>query len=442
MEKNKTEQYTFGTEEKETLQKMFTVEASVSQNIQEKSQRELIATKYYSEFVINTNDGPITLNNVFITFEKEQQGQMSYHFRWIIENENGEQAIEENLVVDENGKAHATGGLKEYFLDAEIDIEKIMAENDIEQGRLKGISEKAEPEDIEKAMKKQKGKDDQENEKEKVNEGKDEETQEIEEDLKAQGQDLELVNVRKIKDPHVAERMPEVFGDSEEHAQAYSKKLNKFVMLERNNQISEAKESGKSDTSKGQWQLNEKVEPAKTTLRTIISIDENGEKIERKVPYALMKTNRDDKEIAVTIGQYGEVNIETVDVLPCQERIARGVREQGEGLNREETAQIRKNFQTQGKEFTHDLAHQVEKIEDAQKDNNQVVDYDITPDDYIPNTETTWKDLMEETGESLPQLVERFNKDMAKSDGKEEPKSVVQNIIDDYKMVSHEHKRG
>ena len=49
---------------------------------------------------------------------------------------------------------------------------------------------------------------------------------------------------------------------------------------------------------------------------------------------------------------------------------------------------------------------------------------------------------MEETGESLPQLVERFNKDMAKSDGKEEPKSIVQNIIDDYKMVSHEHTRG
>ena len=155
-----------------------------------------------------------------------------------------------------------------------------------------------------------------------------------------------------------------------------------------------------------------------------------------------MKTNRDDKEIAVNIGQYGEVNIETVDVLPCQERIARGVREQGEGLNREEAVQIRREFQTQGKEYPHDLAHQVENIEDAQRESNQVVDYDITPDDYIPNTETTWRELMEETGESLSQLVERFNKDMAKSEGKEESKSIVQKIVDDYQMVSHEHNRG
>ena len=48
MKDNKTEQYTFGKDEKEILQKMSTVEASVSQNIQEKSQRELIVTKYYS----------------------------------------------------------------------------------------------------------------------------------------------------------------------------------------------------------------------------------------------------------------------------------------------------------------------------------------------------------------------------------------------------------
>lgn len=443
MERSKTEQYTFGVDEKETLEKISIVEASVGQNIQERNQRELIATKYYSEFVINTPKGPVTLNNVFITAEKNEQGQMSYHFRWITENGNGEQTVEENLVVDENGKAHATEGLKEYLGDEEIDIEKLMTENDIQQGRLKGISEKAEPEEIEKVMEKQDGKANQEKEKEQENAGKDEETQEIEEDLKAQGQDLELVNIRKIKDSHVAERMPEVFSDSDEHAQAYSKKLNKFVMLEKKDgPTNDENKNEKIHSSKGQWQINDKVEPAKTTLRTIISIDENGEKIERKVPYALMKTNRDDKEIAVNIGQYGEVNIETVDVLPCQERIARGVREQGEGLNREEAVQIRREFQTQGKEYPHDLAHQVENIEDAQRESNQVVDYDITPDDYIPNTETTWRELMEETGESLSQLVERFNKDMAKSEGKEESKSIVQKIVDDYQMVSHEHNRG
>ena len=88
MERNKTKQYTFGADEKETLEKLSTVEASVGQNIQERNQRELIATKYYSEFVINTQKGPVTLENVFITAERDEQGQMSYHFRWRIENEN------------------------------------------------------------------------------------------------------------------------------------------------------------------------------------------------------------------------------------------------------------------------------------------------------------------------------------------------------------------
>ena len=342
MEKSKTtEQYTFGADEKETLQKISIVEASVGQNIQEKNQRELLSTRYYSEFVVNTKNGPVTLNNVFITAEKDQQGNMSYHFRWIHEGENGEQTIEENLVVDKNGKVYTTGGLKDYLGDAEINVDELMAENDdIEKGRLKGISEKTQTQNAEKIMNEQNGK-------EQKSDKQNDETQEIEEDLKSQGQDLELINIRRIKDQYVADRMPEVFGDSDEHAQAYSKKLNKFVMLEKNNQ------------AEGQWQINDKVQPAQTTLRTIISIGENGEKIEKKVPYALMKTNRSDKEIAVNIGQYGEINIETVDVLPCQERIARGVREQGEGLNKQESAQVRRDFQTQGKEYTHELAHQV-----------------------------------------------------------------------------------
>ena len=40
MERSKTEQYTFGVDEKETLEKISIVEASVGQNIQERNQRE------------------------------------------------------------------------------------------------------------------------------------------------------------------------------------------------------------------------------------------------------------------------------------------------------------------------------------------------------------------------------------------------------------------
>lgn len=410
MEDNKTEQYTFAPEEKEILEKLNVVEASVNaQNIQEKNQRELVATKYYSEFVINTDNGPITLKDVFITAEQDQNGKTSYHFRWINENEKGEQVIEECLSIDANGKVHATGDLAKY-LGEELNIEELIESNDLEKGRLKGVSEK-----ISKVEK-----DKQNNNEEK-----------IDEDLKEQGQDLELINVREIKDiQNIKERNPEVFGDSDEHAQGYSKKLGKFVMLEK-----------VQDGKKSKWQLNEKIQPAQRTLRTIISIDEKGEKIERKVPYALMKTNRSDKEIAVTYGQYGTVNIQTVDVLPCQERVARQVREQGEDGNGQEDAQIRRDFKAGGKEYTHDLAHQVEEIEEMKEEGNQKPVNQISENDYIPNTGTTWKELMEDTGESLPTLIERYNRDMAKAEGQTDSKSVVQNIIDDYQMVSHEHER-
>lgn len=410
VEKSQTEQYTFSSDEKETLKKLNIVEASVErQNIQEKNQRELIATKYYSEFVINTEKGPITLKNVFITEEKDQQGNTSYHFHWINENGNGEQIIEEYLSIDSDGKVRATGDLAEY-LGEELDIEECINENDIEKDRLKGISEKIK--DL------------------KEKSSKDEDTNEIDEDLKSQGQDFGLTNIRQIKDvQNIKERMPDVFDDSEEHAQAYSQKLGKYVMLEKI-----------ANGDKSQWQINENIQPAKTTLRTIISIDEDGSKIERQVPYALMKTNRSDKEIAVTYGDYGTVNIQTVDVLPCQERIARQVREQGEDLSGQEENHVRNEFRAGGKEYPHDLAHEINEIEDIKEEFNQEPEDEISEDDYIPNTDTKWKDLMEETGDSLPALIERYNKDMINKNGKEDSQQIVDNIIDDYQMVSHEHK--
>ncbi len=423
MEENKTEQYTFGTDEKETLQKIATVETSVGQHIQQKSQRELVATKYYSEFVINTKRGPVTLNNVFITAERNQDGKMSYHFRWIRENKDGEQTIEENLVVDENGKVYAPDGLKDYLGDAEIDIEELMSENDSEKGRLKGISEKAEPEEMKKALKGEDKQRDKAPEEEKQDKEQDEETQEVEEDLEEQGEDLRISKYRQIKDSHIGERMPEAFGDGAENGVAFSNKLNRFVIISKVN---------------GHYQLNENVQPARMTWKSIISINPNGESVERKVPHALMKTNRDDKEIAVTIGQYGEVDIETVDVLPCQERIAREVRSDGEGADKQESLEVRNEFKQEGKEYKHDIAHRVKDIEQAQKDANQTVDYDITPDDYIPNTEMTWGELMEDTGESLPKLIERYNREMMNKE--RDSKDVVDTIEQDYGNVNRQHE--
>lgn len=407
MEENKSVQYTFAPEEKEILKKLAVVETAVSKNISEKHQRELITTKYYSEFVINTPKGPITLNNVFITSERNKEGDMSYHFRWLKENEDGEQIIEESIAIDENGEVYVSEALKDYLGDAIISQEELMKENDNpKRKRLKGISEIADKKSIKQY--------EQENQ-------QDDEINQVEADLQQQGEDLKISGYRKIKDTHVGERMPDVFENGTENGLAFSNKLNSYVLI------------SKVD---GQYQLNKNVEPAKLTWKSIISIDPNGEGVERKVPHGLMKTNRDDKEIAVTIGQYGDPDIETVDVLPCQERISREVRSEGEGLEKQESLEIRKQFEQQGTEFKHDIAHNVQDIEEAQKEADVTVDYNITPDDYIPNTETTWGKLMEKTGESLPQLIERYNREISKEGA--DSKKVVEIIEYDYGIVNHQ----
>lgn len=407
MEENKSVQYTFTPEEKEILKKLAVVETAVSRNISEKHQRELITTKYYSEFVINTPKGPITLNNVFITTERNKQGDMSYHFRWLKENEDGEQIIEESIAIDENGEVYVSEALKDYLGDAIISQEELIKENDNpKRKRLKGISEIADKKSI-----KQYEQESQQND----------EINQVEADLQQQGEDLKISGYRKIKDTHVGERMPEVFEKGTENGLAFSNKLNSYVLI------------SKVD---GQYQLNKNVEPAKLTWESIISIDPNGEGVERKVPHGLMKTNRDDKEIAVTIGQYGEPDIETVDVLPCQERISREVRSEGEGLEKQESLEIRKQFEQEGTEFKHDIAHNVQDIEEAQKEADVTVDYNITPDDYIPNTETTWGKLMEETGESLPELIKRYNGEISKEGA--DSKKVVEIIEYDYGIVNHQ----
>ena len=279
------------------------------------------------------------------------------------------------------------------------------------------------PEEVKEMLEgKEKIVDEEERETDEQQEDKGETTEEkIKKDLEEQGEDLEISNYRKIKDKNVAERMPQVFGNLEENGIAYSNKLNRFVMLTNVN---------------GKFKINDNVEPAQTAWKTIISIDENGESIEKRVPHALMETSNDKQEIAITYGPYGEIDIETVEVLPCDERIARGVRMQGEDATQEESYQIRNEFETEGTEYSHELAHQVNEVENAQRDSGQV-DMNITEEDYIPNTQKTWGELVDETGESLVKLVERYNREMQKPDA--EPKKVVETIEADYGAISHEH---
>ena len=410
MEENKSAQYTFGPEEKQILAILDSFEQELQERLQENN-GEVENIKYYEKFKM----GDIDFNNIFITTEKDAEGNFTFHVY-------SGSSSNEILAVDKDGKVSSIIPELEAYL-SNINLEEVIAENEKEPGRLKGISEKMTPEEVKEMLEgKEKIVDEEEQETDEQQEDKGETTEEkIKKDLEEQGEDLEISNYRKIKDKNVAERMPQVFGNSEENGIAYSNKLNRFVMLTNVN---------------GKFKINDNVEPAQTAWKTIISIDENGESIEKRVPHALMETSNDKQEIAITYGPYGEIDIETVEVLPCDERIARGVRMQGEDATQEESYQIRNEFETEGTEYSHELAHQVNEVENAQRDSGQV-DMNITEEDYIPNTQKTWGELVDETGESLVKLVERYNREMQKPDA--EPKKVVETIEADYGAISHEH---
>lgn len=411
MEENKSAQYTFGPEEKQILAILDSFEQELQARLQENN-GEVENIKYYEKFKM----GDIDFNNIFITTEKDAEGNFTFHVY-------SGSSSNEILAVDKDGKVSSIIPELEAYL-SNINLEEVIAENEKEPGRLKGISEKMTPEEVKEMLEgKEKIVDEEERETDEQQEDKGETTEEkIKKDLEEQGEDLEISNYRKIKDKNVAERMPQVFGNLEENGIAYSNKLNRFVMLTKVN---------------GKFKINDNVEPAQTAWKTIISIDENGESIEKRVPHALMETSNDKQEIAITYGPYGEIDIETVEVLPCDERIARGVRMQGEDATQEESYQIRNEFETEGTEYSHELAHQVNEVENAQRDSGQV-DMNITEEDYIPNTQKTWGELVDETGESLVKLVERYNREMQKPDA--EPKKVVEIIEADYGAISREHK--
>lgn len=409
MEQN--QKYTFGPEEKEILEILSSFENEINERLQQ-SNGELESVKYYDSFAIQ-GVKQLEISGVFLTQEKDKDGNIGYHLYY-------KDSSNEILSIDKDGNMHINPLWKEVI--GEIDFEKSIEINDREPGRLKGISEKMTPEEMEKALKEEKKTEDKQ---QKDGKGKEPTPEEVEQSLQEQGQDLGISSIRMIKDKHLSERMPQAFDKSAEYGLAYSNKLNSYVIVARVN---------------GEFQLNDNIQPAQTTMKRVISIDEKGERIEEKVPHALMKTNDSSKEVAVTIGQYGYLDIETVDRLPCNERVARQVGIEGEGVQGQESYEMRKTFETEGKEYPHQLAHQVEEVQEAQQESTGEKDYDITEDDYIPNTQKTWGELMDDTGESLPKLIERYNREMQK-EGVESEKA-VQTIEEDYGNVSHEHNRN
>ena len=429
--KNKEQEASLGIEEEEILNKMDIVEASVRQKIQEMDQRELEVTKFYSEFVISTKNGPVTLKNVYITQEKDQTGNISYHFRWINERKNGNKTIDEHIVIDENRGSYASEELKDYIDGLKINMNGLMKENgDNERTRLIAKSEKLKKEEMEKIVK--------ENNNNMQKEEKNEEK--IGKDIGGD-ENLQIDYYRQIKDDNLDEQIKKDFSGYEEKGIAYSKTKNAFIMV------------GKKD---GKFQMVDGFEPAQPTFRTVMSIDEKGEKVEKKVPHALMKTSNSQKEMSITIGQYGYIEAGTVDRLPCNERVEMQVREEGETEIDRTSPQLRRAIRTQGTEAVHNWVHgheeQNENMNANDSRNEDLVDEienggkhldDNKENEYIPGTNKTWRQFANECGYrgegSIEHAQEIFEKE--RENPKNEDKSndeLVDDIVDEKNEEFHE----
>lgn len=108
--------------EKEILQKLSQFEKEVQE-----SRGEIERVKYYEKFQMSGID----FKNVFITTEKDVDGNVIYHMY-------SGNSSKEIASITSNGEASVNSELKSYVRD--ISLEKVVQENEKEEGRLKAIS--------------------------------------------------------------------------------------------------------------------------------------------------------------------------------------------------------------------------------------------------------------------------------------------------------------
>lgn len=180
---------------------------------------------------------------------------------------------------------------------------------------------------------------------EKENEDKEKNKQnEISEDLSKDGEDLQITYYRKIVDKNFRNEFPETCQGAEEIGMAYSETLKSYILV--------AKYQDKFEIAKG-------TEPTKATMKQVYNISRDGEDKEmtKESPNAIMPIKGNGykdgtKELSVTIGQYGYIETQVVDVSRENVRIGKDIREQGEGVQQEKTYEEKEQEKAWGTEKT------------------------------------------------------------------------------------------
>lgn len=324
---------TFTANEKETMEKMDQFESNMRQNL-EKGEK-ISSIEYYEKLKIK--DGLEINSDIYIAK---------------IANEDGTERVgiyakdSDNLLgyVNEEGHIEFIDPLLRS-LEIEITLEDLKELN-IENIRAK--SEELTPKELEEYIEKQKednveDKKDEKDEKDEKDSDEKDEKEANEELMENEGQDLGITYYKKIKDPKLQSEFPELKG--KKLGLAYSSKLGQYIITEKD-------ENG--------IKIADEIKPAKPTMRSVISIGESGDKVERKSPHALMKTSRKDIEMSINIDTYGYIELGKVRVTPCNERVERPVKVQSK-TNVPETEVIKA---TDTRTENHEIAHNFEKGEE------------------------------------------------------------------------------
>lgn len=328
------------TEGKETLKKLRQVEVCVSNHIRE-SNRQLIGTRYYKKFTVPTGHFPFDFKNLFITIEQDENGNITYHFR-ILNDKEGR--LDERLVVEQDGKVYTIKELEEIFGNIQMDMNSLIKDNDIEQGKLKGTSYKATTEQAKKLLG---GKDEESQEN-----SNDEQSQKIEADLAEQGKEVKIGRHKGIKDDQISKIMPEAFDQNTEYEIAEDRTTGRCIIVSKNQE--------------GKYQINENIEPGRMTTKKVLSMGPDAIENESEIPDQLMTVKGNPRqEVAASIDDWGELYIETVHVTPDQIRIGSSVQMENQGHEAQTTRAVRNQIAEQGgPEFLDEIAHKRQILEE------------------------------------------------------------------------------
>ena len=281
---------------------------------------ELTCVEYYNKFNIN---GINFERGVFIVTIQERTGNERYEL-YVIDSSH------KVLSIDSEGNEIIYSEELEDFIGDQIKIEDIRDAEQKQKEDLKGMSEKMEEE------------------------------KSTQEEEKAE---LGITYYREIQDHNLENQMKIKFSEGvEEKGMAYSEKFGGFVLVEKIN---------------GKLQQVEGTQVAKPTMKTVISLDENGERTEEKVPHALMKTDDPTKELSIT-KEGGYIETGTVEVLPCSMRVEMQLRESGEGLDAQRNKELEDLTNKEGKEAIHEIAHEHKKVKELiEEQTEQFTDEEI-----------------------------------------------------------------